>query len=107
MKKRLCAVLVTLLALMMFATSAFAAEMRWRNVMLHRFLPAFPQAMADTLVKSMVYLVPRKSIARSSSTRRAGLALIRRSLAHPRLIMAKYMNFPAAPPLNLAPPISW
>ena len=32
MKKRLCAVLVTLLALMMCATSAFAAEMRWRNV---------------------------------------------------------------------------
>ena len=32
MKKKLCAVLVTLLALTLFAASAFAAEARWRNV---------------------------------------------------------------------------
>lgn len=32
MKKKLCATFLTLLALMVFATSVFAAEARWRNV---------------------------------------------------------------------------
>ena len=32
MKKKLCAILITILAFTLFATSAFAAEARWRNV---------------------------------------------------------------------------
>ena len=32
MKKKLCAFLITILAFTLFATSAFAAEARWRNV---------------------------------------------------------------------------
>lgn len=83
------------------------SQLKPAGAMLYPFLLVFLRAMVDTLVKLLVHLAPQKSIARSSSTRRAGLALIRRFLARPRLIMAKYMNFPAALTSNLAPPINW
>ena len=32
MKKKLCAIFITILAFMLFAPAAFAADARWRNV---------------------------------------------------------------------------
>lgn len=32
MKKKLCAIFITILAFMLFAPAAFAADVRWRNV---------------------------------------------------------------------------
>lgn len=71
MKKELCAIFITILAFMLFAPAAFAADARWRNVA--TITPPFPPEMAAMQVWLVVLKEQPKSNVRLFFMKRIGL----------------------------------
>lgn len=100
MKKKLCATFLTLLALMVFATSVFAAEARWRNV-----TKITPIILASTNTYSSVINGlegTTKSTVRLFFTKRINLEHIPKSPVVLPPVMGKKAHFLVQPTLNLA-----
>lgn len=90
MKKKLWATLVAFIALMVFATSAFAAA-RWR--MLRPSLPVSPLVTTTTHVKSVVFLAQPKLIAPLFFMKKGYSEHILKFLVLPPPIMDTHMSF--------------
>ena len=96
MKKKLCATFLTLLALMVFATSVFAAEARWRNV-----TKITPIILASTNTYSSV-INGLEGTTKIDCTQRINLEHIPKSPVVLPPVMGKKAHFLVQPTLNLA-----
>lgn len=104
MKKKLCAILITILAFTLFATSAFAAEARWRNVA--TITPVI--SANDNSYASVISCLEGTTKIECTLVlyEKTGLAYILRYLVLLPPTTDIHIHFPEQPTLSLAKPIS-